>query len=434
MPGASRLGSRRCLRDCQGRLGARQPRSSKNLVTLDAQVSASPGAREWSVLASISAISTPDAIGTCHALVRARLIDLWRDPQNRLMCGLAQPVPGPTIERLVHAEADFLLWRQRFATYVHQFVESDRSPSAAIADVALGDAEHWLSQKAAELSGDERALIEQSRQARRDREAAEQARQRAENERLAAERDVADHQRRFAEQEARRADLESASAQAARRRANARARWLAVAALFVVGLAAYSLYLFRQSVHQQRQIELQATLERARRIGGVDPTAGAAALAYALDTHESAHDPEVRGAVLRAIFSLPDQPLARVRIDHDGPIRGSFFGPNDDSIVTFSNGGLRSWSLDGKPRRGLPGSALVRAGLGADRRQILALRADGHLQTLDADGRVLQEPSPIGQDLTWAEFSRDPKRLVILVERASQVRDLTGGPRRIRAG
>ena len=397
----------RVLTETHDRFGEAPAVLVTSLVRLDPQLSPMPDAAEWPALSGMPDLAANDAVGVRDLLVRERLIDLWRDTQGRLWCGLAQPVPGPMLEMLVHAEADFLLWRQRFAAYVHEFVQSGRQSTAAVSASVLGEAEHWRAEKNGRLSDDERLLIDQSIAARHEAHEAEQARQRLDTERLTRERD--------------RADQESAIANLARRRANTRARWLAVAALFVVGLAAGSTRLWRQSLRQQDQLTLQTELAGARRVGALDSDRGVAALVAALQSSRLASEPELRPAFLQAIYALPGEPLASARLEHPG-ITGALAFAQGGGISTVSADptalqahGLRFWSSDGRLLAEPPAgnnAQLLTAALTADGKQVITVGADGHVRTFDAGGSLSRDTAADSWDESFAVFSRDARRFI----------------------
>jgi WD40 repeat protein len=406
----------RCLDEHRETRGDALAALLRNLVQLDARVSVVSTSREWGMLASIPAIASHDAIAVRDLLVQERLIDLWRDPQDRLLCALAQPMPGERLEGLVQAEADFVLWRQRFAAYVHQYTQSGRATTATLAQGALGEAEYWLSNKADQLSADERELIERSQLAAREREVAELDRQRQENERLTAERDRAERERQRAEVE--------------RGRAVTRARWLGVAAALLVA-AVYGVVQVltetrrqRDEIDEQRQeIALQASILGARRLAATDPTAGAVGLTNALANGGPAE------MVLRAIYSLPNEPMARARLPHDQAVAHAAFLPDESGLVTAAGGSVRVWSLDGKLRGQSPAqeTPVVAMTLSTDPTRIVVAWADGTLGFIDLDGRILEQHPAPATAASFGVFSADGQVLATTAEDGrARVRSVQG--------
>ncbi|MBB6091188.1 hypothetical protein HNQ60_000034 [Povalibacter uvarum] len=130
-----------------------------NLVSLDSRLTLVPGQCGWRRLGTIPALG-PDASSLRDRLAAQRLIVATAD-EDDLYCSLAAS-DASTCLRSSDINAEFMLWRQRFAS----FVNSWQTARAPIAEPALGEAQRWLNLWREELSEDERALIEASAESR----------------------------------------------------------------------------------------------------------------------------------------------------------------------------------------------------------------------------------------------------------------------------
>lgn len=127
------------------------------LVQFDSQLRLSPHPVDWALLAGIPAIAAADAEALRDRLAAARLIDVWRAPEadgtrERLWCALAQPTPGPTIEAWARGDVEFLLWQQRFATFLGR--------EGTLAGAELDSARQWLAARPDRVSDLAREMIE----------------------------------------------------------------------------------------------------------------------------------------------------------------------------------------------------------------------------------------------------------------------------------
>jgi len=401
----------RCLLDSREKVGRAPEVLLTNLLQFDAQFAVLPAAHEWTTLASIPAIGGTDGLAIRDLLLRERLIDMWRDEQGHLICALAQPTPGPALEKLARADATFILWRQRFASYVHSFTQSGRVATALLSGDALREADLWLSSHADQLSADERALIESSLSARDAQEVAEADRQRLQNERLAAERDRAEHERRRAE--------------AARRRAVKVARRFKIAAVVTFAMSAVAVSLLvlanvqrREIAGQAAEIAVQAAVLGARRLAASDPTAGAVGLAGAL-SNDGPSEP-----VLRAMSFLPHEPLTGARMTHRDAITHAAFLPERRGLVTAAADAVRFWTFDGHLQAEVPGpdSSVVAMAVGNQPARVVVAWANGDLRTIDMNGQVA-EPAKIGSAIAFgASFSNDGELLATASENDGSVR------------
>jgi type II secretory pathway pseudopilin PulG len=154
------------LQEHAARYGSATQTLLKNLVQFDNQLQLFAEPVDWALLGSIPAIAQADGDALRDRLASARLIDLWRaaGPGGEVLwCALAQPAPGPKIEEWARADVEFLLWRQRFSTYVGQ---PQAGAGALIAGEALAIAERWLGTHREQMFETERALIVRSVAAR----------------------------------------------------------------------------------------------------------------------------------------------------------------------------------------------------------------------------------------------------------------------------
>jgi hypothetical protein len=141
----------------------------ENLVKFDTQLRLATCAVQWERLASIPVLAQEGAESLRDRLVAARLIDFWRDAaagSEVLWCALGQPTPAPQIETWARANVEFLLWRQRFATYL----ASTTGVPVSIAGEELTAAEHWLDTHGDQMFAVERELIDRSITAREQHE------------------------------------------------------------------------------------------------------------------------------------------------------------------------------------------------------------------------------------------------------------------------
>ncbi len=178
------------------------------MVQFDAQLSCSPRPQPWETLASIPRVRRVDAMALRDRMVAARVIDLWPAKDGGVLCGLAQPVAGSLVDRIARAEPEFLLWRQRFDSYVAGYRQAGRPAGYTVAAEVLGEAEGWWNSHRDDLSSDEQAVIESSARVLRLREADERQRDldRLETARIVEERDRANAERARAERERTRAE------------------------------------------------------------------------------------------------------------------------------------------------------------------------------------------------------------------------------------
>ena len=150
------------LQDHAARFGLAIQTLLKNLVQFDNQLQLFAEPVDWAMLAAIPAIAEADGEALRDRLASARLIDVWRTagPGGEVLwCALAQPVPGPKIEEWARADVEFLLWRQRFSTYLGR---PGAGGVGVIAGEELAVAERWLSTHREQMFEAERALIVRS--------------------------------------------------------------------------------------------------------------------------------------------------------------------------------------------------------------------------------------------------------------------------------
>lgn len=376
----------------------------KRLLDFDARLCLEVEAREWSALATMPALAEGDALALRDALLEERLIELWRSADGALMCSLAQPEPGPTLSALAQEDARFLLWRQRFGSHVHDFVQCGRQAGALVAGEVLGEAEHWLESRAAELSADERALIESSRAARGVEAEAERGREleRLETRRIAAERDRAN---------------------AERERATRKARWLAATAVMLMAALSLAGVLWTRMQTAQHALRLRSSTFVVSAVGLSDPTVAAVALTELLG-EPSADDFEAN-----AMYALLDQPLAAARFTHGGPVRHVAFNRDGTRLVTVSEDGTAGF-WDDKGRRVAEfrhqGSAVVSAAFRGDGHHIVTADGDGTVRLWDAAGRSTVLEGHL-KPLNDVAFSPDGQRLVTAAD-AARLWDGEGRP------
>lgn len=134
----------------------------KQLLEFDRSLHAVPQPREWTTLTTIPALTQSDPVALRERLTSERIIDVWRRPSGELLCGLSHPTIPKALKELAAADAAFVLWRQRLASYVRDFTTTKGSTASLLGGDILGEAERWLGTHGEQLAADERSLIEQS--------------------------------------------------------------------------------------------------------------------------------------------------------------------------------------------------------------------------------------------------------------------------------
>ena len=150
----------------------------KSLVQLDRFLHVFSQPRSWDALSSIPALRNHDCPALVERLVRDRLVDIWRDDSGELLIGLSHSVIPTKLKELVGADAAFILWRQRLAAYVADYLDTHYSPASLLSGDILGEAERWLGTHGDQLTDSERSLIEDSKQARKRSEVLQRRRSR----------------------------------------------------------------------------------------------------------------------------------------------------------------------------------------------------------------------------------------------------------------
>jgi WD40 repeat protein len=370
-----------------------------NLVRFDPQLRLIAEPRDWTALANIPALAERDAIALRDRLVQQRLIDLWHNSEDgSLVCGLAQPIAGPTIENAAREDPEFILWRQRFDSFVHGYVLHGRRGAEILSGEALGEAERFYRTRFHRLSAEMRHLIEAALQARDAREADERRLEleRFETERIAAERDRAEAARQLATRVARRAQWIS--------------RTLAAVLVLLLFAILLSVVQFGQSLDRQRQMSFFSIAWTAAGVASTDPTAAARAVS---DTGE---DPKSWRELEPGILSLLDKPLARVRLPHGGAVAGAVFSPVDPQrlLSRTDDGRAMMWSSTGKRLAELKdGNTRIQTVNFSPDGQVLAAGADDPtVRLFDLQGRVTARLVGHGGPVRASIFSLDGRFLL----------------------
>jgi WD40 repeat protein/Mrp family chromosome partitioning ATPase len=303
------------------------------LVQFDARLGVVPIHRSWTSITSTALMEQQDALALRERLLRERLIDLWLadeppqptvfGPEGRWACALALPAVPGAVERLAQADARFLLWRQRFSSYVYGFVQSGRPATYTVPADALHEAEEWWTARKEELSSEERQVIESSFRARESAQHVEQAREmeRLESERVRQERD--------------RADAERAKAVAAYDVSRKRTRIavvLAVVAAVLVGIVAWeTMRLRRQLEAEQRQLAAESFHQGAEQFTSGQPAESLAFLAQSLRL-----DPSHVPARTLALSLIVNGRWPQRTLRADTPIDALAWSPDGTSIIGSS--------------------------------------------------------------------------------------------------
>jgi WD40 repeat protein len=299
------------------------------LIRFDTQLRTIAEARSWSDVASLPVLGSGHAERIRDALIAGRLIDVWRESSDAPMrCALAHGTVPPTLQALATSDVEFILWRERFATHLHSFVDADRASTALLSGDVLAEAERWASSRSDELTTVETELIAASREAR--------------------EQERTDAARREEELARSRAQTQLAEVEAtlSRRRTTVfrRAAW-AVSVLAVLAFLAFVValqnYRRASSLEERERLSRLAAqtgrlADRARDIRSrdnpedLDLIALVAIEALRLGPSGDA-DLQIREAI-----RLLGQPLAR--LDHDGSMKFVGWGPTTDYVVALPEG------------------------------------------------------------------------------------------------
>ena len=152
--GLVRANRDRCLQDLSVDDSRRVKLLFSNLVILDSRLALVPEQCAWSDLESIEALG-PDCVALRDRLAAERLIVI--NSTGGLECELAIPNPPSFLDE-DDFQADFMLWRQRFSTYVYSW----SAQRTLVQDPHLGEAELWYATRRTEMTANERAVIEAS--------------------------------------------------------------------------------------------------------------------------------------------------------------------------------------------------------------------------------------------------------------------------------
>ena len=302
------------------------------LIEFDSRLGVVPVHRSWMSIASVPVLQQHDRIALRERLLRERLIDLWiADPTPSISgsdrgwtCALAQPAVPATVAALAHADPRFLLWRQRFSSYVYGYLQSGRPESYTVPSDALNEAEEWWAARKDELSADEQAVIESSMRARLQQQDAERKREveRLETARVIEERD--------------RADAERHKAIAAARRSRQRSVVIGVLALVALGLGAFVL---REAKRLQRQLAAESFHQAAEHLEANEVASSLAFLGQTLRL-----DPDHTAARSLTLNLLLNGRWPRQTIATRRPVRELAWSSDGGRLLAASDGGTWLWN------------------------------------------------------------------------------------------
>ena len=249
------------------------------IVRFDPQLACVPRSQAWETIASIPRVQRVDAVALRDRMVAARLIDVWLAQDGEAVCALAQPAAGTLVDRIARADPEFLLWRQRFDSYVAGYRQAGCPAGYTVPAEVLEEAQGWLKSHRDDLSSDEQAVIESSAGVLRAREAEEHRRER---ERLETERVIEERDRANAERA--RAERESARAQALARRIFVFSLAMAALAVATGGLLYTTWSNWRSEQNRLRDERTLLAAERVQEAASrLDKRQTAEALAFAAD-------------------------------------------------------------------------------------------------------------------------------------------------------